>query len=103
MRKPLIILLMYLYVPLAFSEISPTGEAVQLSFSRGLDFFKWGTVSAKNYSFGGEKFRSAGNFSIMLRQPPGFPNQWKTSLDFQALWTKPLAQDYEMNGNVNTY
>lgn len=103
MRWLLIILLMTLYVPLTFGEDIVTGEAVQLSFNRGLDFFKWGTVSAKNYSFRGEKFRSTGDFSIMLRQPPGFPNQWKTSVDFQALWTKPLAEKIQLQGDVNTY
>jgi len=38
----------------------------------------------------------------MLRQAPGFPNQWKTSLNFDALWDKPLNSEFDLTGKVET-
>ena len=103
MRRASIILIMSFMAPFLYAVENLPVEAVQVNFNQGLDYYRWGTLSSRNYSVGGEQFRSIGDFNVFLRQPPGFPNQWKTSFDFNAMWSKPYSEQIEFRGDVNTY
>lgn len=77
-------------------------EHFGVSFQRGLDYYKWGSNSFKTVSLRGERFYGSGDFYVMLRQPPGFPDQWKTSVKVFADWEKPVWSKYRLSGNVMT-
>jgi len=84
--------------------ISPvrSEQQVGLSFQRGLDFYRWGWSTAKDFSLYREHFSGRGDMFVILRQPPGFPNQWKTSVNLGAEWRKPILERYQLNGSISS-
>lgn len=91
-----------LLFPLLLFGAEKEPNSLSFSFNRGLDFYRWGSKTAKMFSLAGEHFQGEGDFYVMLRQPPGFPNQWKTSLDFSALWSRLIRQGIELQGGIDT-
>lgn len=77
-------------------------DYVSLNFQRGLDYYRWNTTGSNLFNIRGESFRSFGEMDVMLRQPPGFPDQWKTSLKFNADWEKPVWQGRLLSGKIST-
>ena len=84
------------------SIASDNFDHVSFNFQRGLDYYKWNTTGSNLFNIRGETFRSAGDIDVMLRQPPGFPDQWRTSLKFNADWEKPVWQGRLLSGSINT-
>jgi|GEM_PF-1689341 len=87
---------------IAASSTSGADERVGLNFQRGLDFYRWGSITAKDFSLHSENFSARGDVYVLLRQPPGYPDQWKTSINFGADWSKPILKDYRLTGSVTS-
>ena len=85
----------------SFSMAENNFEYTSFNFQRGLDYYQWKTAGANMFNIKGESFSSAGEMSVMLRQPPGFPDQWKTSLNFDAEWEKPIWKNHRLTGNID--
>ncbi len=90
------------FASIAASSASGGDERVGFNFQRGLDFYRWGSTTAKDFSLYWENFSARGDMYVLLRQPPGFPDQWKTSINFGADWSKPVFTDYRLTGSVSS-
>lgn len=77
-------------------------DTLSFNFDRGLEFYRWGGGANINILSGGSNFRGVENFYLMLRQPPGFPDQWKLSHKFNAYWTNDSFTSRNLNGSLNT-
>lgn len=79
-----------------------SSEELGFKFQRGVDYYRWDAFGGKSTVIGGENFYGYGRYYTILRQPPGYPDQWKNSLNFDALWNKPLTPDYRLLGLLNS-
>ena len=77
-------------------------DSLVISFNRGLDFYKWGGKASIEFFQLGSTFSAGEDFYIMLRQPPGFPNQWKLSQKLNASWTRQATSNMNLTGSLNT-
>ncbi len=75
-------------------------DFMRFSFQRGLDYYRWGASVQTDFTAGGENFHTEEELSVMLRQPPGFQDYWKTSLKLKGNWSRPLKSNLMFSGRV---
>ena len=100
MKRATAVIIIMIFLPQIASAQILESETIDLSFQRGLDYYRWGTSVSKLFRINGENFNGSGDFYTMLRQPPGFPNQWKTSFNLNASWYKNLNRNTALQGNA---
>lgn len=102
MKRLLIYLSLTVSLSGALNGAESGADNLSFSFQRGLDYYRWGSAASDMLSVAGQSFRGQSDVFVMLRQPPGFPNQWKTSINLNALWSKPMGRGNILTGSVGS-
>lgn len=102
MRRRFTAFLCLVSLPGVILGMSPEVDNLRLNFQRGLDYYRWAVFSRADLTAGGQRFRTDEEISVMLRQPPGFPDYWKTSLKLNGNWDKPIGESVMFGGGVST-
>jgi len=102
MKRSLIFLCLIISIPGIVYGAEAGFDNLGFSFQRGLDYYRWGTAASDMFYLAGQSFRGQSDIYVMLRQPPGFPDQWKSSINLNANWSKPMGSGNKLTGSVGS-